>query len=108
MAHQSVCLPAPSGHLPGDPLKPLVTCHCPSWGWLWVTSVINDKTIPLKFWSLCNLISNAVKPLQSEESLKAESKVNQENEKDTQAKNCQSTENVPSQVDKMLFQRTIN
>lgn len=46
--------------------------------------------MPLKLWSLCNLISSALEPLQSEESLKAVSEVEQESEReDTQTRNYQ-------------------
>ena len=60
------------------------------------------ETIPLKFCTLCNLISNALKPLQRKESLKAASEVEQESKReDTQARNGQpAEENVASQVDK--------
>lgn len=46
--------------------------------------------MPLKLWSLCNLISSALEPLQSEESLKAIPEVERESEReDTQAENYQ-------------------
>lgn len=42
--------------------------------------------VPLKLWSLCNLISSALEPLQSKESLKAVPEVEPESEReDTQA-----------------------
>lgn len=65
------------------------------------------EPIPLKMWSISNLVSDALEPLQSEESLKAESDPEQENKReDTQARNCQSAEeNVPSQWIGTLFQR---
>lgn len=43
------------------------------------------KPIPLKIWTSCNLISNALEPLQREESLKTASEIEQESEReDTQ------------------------
>ena len=57
---------------------------------------------PLKSCTLCNLISIALEPLQTKESLKAASEVEQESKReDTQARNAQpAEENDPSQVDK--------
>ena len=57
---------------------------------------------PLIFSTLCNLISNALEPLQSKDSLKSASEVEQESKREnTQARNGQKAEkNVPSQVSK--------
>ena len=60
------------------------------------------EPIPLKSCTLCNLISNTMEPLQSNESLKSASEREQESKReDTGARNGQKAEeNVPSQVDK--------
>ena len=63
--------------------------------------------MPLKLWSLCNLISSALEPLQSKESLKAVPEVEQESEReDTQAGNISEQRRVLlRRAVGMLFQR---